>query len=76
MALYAMVNTAKQFVADMVDWDGTTNYWIPPADHTMVLAEDKYCSPGFTYNGTDFIPPPIGADGTIMVANLLAQAGK
>ena len=76
MALYAMVNDAKQFVADVVEWDGTTDYWIPPAAHTMVLAEDKFCSPGFTYNGTDFVPPPLGADGTVLAAQLRAQAGK
>jgi hypothetical protein len=76
MALYAMVNTAGQFVANLVDWDGTTDYWVPPADHTMVLAEDLYCSPGFTYNGTDFLPPPLGTDGPLVAAALKAQAGK
>lgn len=76
MPLYAMVNTAHQFVADMIEWDGTTDYWIPPAAHTMVLAEDKYCSPGFTYNGTDFVPPPQGQDGALVAAALRAQAGK
>jgi len=76
MALYAMVNTAGQFVADMVDWDGTTNIWIPPADHTMILVADRYCAAGFTYNGTDFVPPTQGQDGTEVAAALRAQAGK
>ena len=77
MALYAMVNTAGNFVADMVDWDGTSDYWIPPAGHTMVLlAEGAFCSPGFTYSGGIFVPPPIGTDGAVMAAKLRAQAGK
>ena len=76
MALYAMVNDTHQFVADMVEWDGTSDYWIPPAGHTMVLAENKFCSPGFTYDGTDFLPPPLGADGVERAAQLRAQAGK
>lgn len=76
MTLYAMVNTAKAFVADMVDWDGTNEFWIPPAGHSMILAEGRYCSQGFTWNGTDFVPPPQGANGTQTAAQLRAQAGK
>jgi hypothetical protein len=76
MATYAMVNTAGQFVADVVDWDGTEDYWIPPAGHTMVLAEGKYCGAGFTWNGTDFVPPPQGTDGSLTASALRAKAGK
>jgi len=76
MALYAMVNTAGTFVAAMVDWDGTEDFWVPPADHTMVLAEDMYCAAGFTWDGTNFVPPPQGENGPATAAMLLAKAGK
>jgi len=76
MVAYAMVNTAKAFVADVVDWDGTTDYWVPPAGHTMILAEGVFVAAGFTWDGTNFVPPPIGTDGTLMAAALRAQAGK
>jgi hypothetical protein len=78
MSLYAMVVDAYPYVADLIEWDGTTDYWVPPAGVTMVLADDKFVSPGFTYDsGTgEFLQPPQGTVGSVMAAELAAKAGK
>ena len=60
MARYAQVETASGFVVNVVEWSGDESEWRPPAGYTMIDATDKFVGPGFTYDGTNFIPPPGG----------------
>jgi hypothetical protein len=64
MARYAMVHEATGFVVNVVEWDGDTATWQPPAGHMMVLDEPPSAGPGYTYDGEKFIPPPGGQPGT------------
>lgn len=63
MAQYAMVNDEKGFVANMVEIF-TPGEFVAPAGHTLVLADGVFVGPGFTYDGTDFFPPPQLEPGT------------
>jgi hypothetical protein len=58
MARYAMVQDASGVVVNVIEWDGNTETWQPPAGHTMVLDEPPSAGPGATYDGEKFIPPP------------------
>jgi len=63
MARYAMVQDGSGFVANVVERDGSTETWTPPAGYTMVLDEPPSAGPGFTYADGVFTPPPTGGPG-------------
>lgn len=55
---YAMVHIEKQFVANLIFWDGTNQEQQPPAGYEMILADGKFCGVGFLVENGEFIPVP------------------
>ena len=60
MARYAMIDDASGIVVNVIEWDGDEANWKSPTGYTMVLDDPPAAGPGFTYDGTNFIPPPSG----------------
>lgn len=54
----AQVHEATGFVANVVEWEENPPGWSPPAGYIMVPDPDGHAGPGYTWDGTDFIPPP------------------
>jgi hypothetical protein len=65
MARYAMVDDQSGIVVNVFEWDGDEASWQPPAGYTMVEDVDIGASPGFSYDGDSFVPPPGGQPGLI-----------
>jgi hypothetical protein len=59
---YAMVHEQYHYVANVIEWDGNTETWMPPAGFYMVEDPDGMAGPGFTYDAAsaEFSPPPGG----------------
>ena len=57
---YAMVHDQYHYVANVIEWDGNTETWMPPAGYYMVEDPDALASPGYSYDGDEFVPPPGG----------------
>jgi hypothetical protein len=64
MARYAMVQDASGIVVNVIEWDGDTATWQPPAGYTMVEDTESKAGPGYSYAGGQFVPPPGGNPGT------------
>lgn len=64
MARYAMVEDTSQIVVNVIEWDGNTETWRPPAGYTMVEDANAEASPGYSWDGSQFMPPPGGEPGT------------
>jgi hypothetical protein len=64
MARYAMVHSASGFVANVIEWDGNEENWMPPEGYEMVEDTEGKAGPGFTYVDGAFTPPPGGQPGT------------
>jgi len=62
MARYAMVHEQFHYVANVIEWDGNTDNWQPPAGFYMVEDVEGVATPGGTYDQTTetFVPPPGG----------------
>jgi len=59
MARYAQVQQASGFVTNVFEWDPEAAPGLtPPAGYTFVADPEVTASPGFTYDGTAFVPPP------------------
>jgi hypothetical protein len=56
-----MVDDASGIVVNVVEWDGDEATWKAVDGYTMVEDADNAASPGFTWDGTTFLPPPGGA---------------
>lgn len=61
MARYAQILEAAGFVVNVIEWDGNTATWQPPAGYVMVEDTKSEAGPGFTYVDGQFVPPPGGA---------------
>lgn len=59
MARYAQVHSQFHFVANIVEWDGNTETWQPPAGFDMIEDPEGRAGPGFMYDPEtgEFIPP-------------------
>jgi hypothetical protein len=57
---YAQVHEQYFYVANVIEWSGNTEEWMPPAGFFMVEDPDMKAGPGFTYDqeSGEFIPPP------------------
>lgn len=64
MARYAQVLETAGVVVNVIEWDGNTATWQPPAGYTMISDPDMMSAPGFSWDGTSFTPPPGGEPGT------------
>lgn len=63
MARWAMVHEASTFVANVIEWDGNTANWQPPAGYKMVEDKDSKASSGGTWTEAGgFLPPPSAAE--------------
>jgi hypothetical protein len=51
---YALLNS-DNFVLNCIEWDGESPY--DPGDAELIPADGLYVGPGFTWNGSTFIPP-------------------
>jgi hypothetical protein len=60
MARYAMVHDASGIVVNVIEWDGDTATWQPPAGYTMVEDKDNKAGPGGSYKDGGFAPVPAG----------------
>jgi hypothetical protein len=58
MENYAMVHTAKGFVANVILWDGGAGGMQAPEGYEMVAIAGRFCGPGCLYEGGEFIPVP------------------
>lgn len=56
----AQVHEATGFVANVVEWDEALAPpgWVPPAGYIMVPDPDGQAGPGYTWDGSAFVPPP------------------
>lgn len=57
MARYAMVEDATSLVVNVIEWDGNTATWQPPAGVTMVEDSAGSAGPGDSYADGIFTPP-------------------
>lgn len=64
MARYAMVHHLTGFVANVIEWDGSTATWMPPDGYDMVEDVNAEAGPGFQYKDGIFTPPPGGVPPT------------
>jgi hypothetical protein len=61
MARYAMVQDASSIVVNVIEWDGNTETWQPPAGYTMVEDTKNEIGVGGSYEDGVYTPPPVGA---------------
>jgi hypothetical protein len=59
-----MVQDSSEIVVNVIEWDGDTAKWQPPAGYTMVEDVNGEAGPGFSYHDGTFTPPPGGEPGT------------
>lgn len=59
MNRYAMVQSASGFVANVIVIEDISTY-TPPTGYEMVPDPENAASPGYTWDGTTFTPPPTG----------------
>jgi len=64
MARYAMVEDISGIVVNVIEWDGDTSNWQPPAGYTMIEDTEGQAGPGYHHDGAKFVPPPGGQPGT------------
>lgn len=61
MARYALVHSASGFVANVIVIEDVSTY-TPPTGYEMVPDPDPAAaSPGYSWDGSAFTPPPTGA---------------
>jgi hypothetical protein len=63
MARYAMVQDSSGVVVNVIEWDGNTATWAPPAGYTMVEDTNNEIGVGGTYEDGTYTPPPSGQPG-------------
>ena len=57
MARYLIIRDKDGLVTNAVEWDGDTEKWQPPAEHSTLLSDKG--NPGDTFDGSVFTPPVV-----------------
>ena len=60
MARYALIRNSDSKVDNIVEWDGDTTKWAPPATQTAI--QNDVANVGDTWNGSSFVPGALTAD--------------
>jgi len=55
MQYFALINN-QNIIENVISWDGVTE-WTPPKNMTCINIQNIECGIGWTYDGTQFIPP-------------------
>lgn len=54
---YAIVDSLLQIVVNICLWDGVTPYNPGPGLYLVKIEDGQQCDIGWSYDGTNFIPP-------------------